>query len=579
MGEPTHKRWVLKQADESVVLRHIETLKVSTVLARLLVLRGLADGESAKRYISSSLRSDLPSPFLMAGMESAVHRLIHAVQHSELICIWGDYDVDGTTGAALLVCFLRQIGVLPLFYVPHRIDEGYGLNISGLRRLKERGVTLVVSVDCGISNAQEIEAARLMGLDVIVVDHHQPPNNLPPAVAIINPHQRDCSFPDKGMCAAGLAFYLVIGLRAKLRDTGWFAASGDPDLRRYLDIVTLGTIADMVPLKGVNRTLIRRGLAELSGSVRPGVIALKQIAGLSAGAVSVGQVGFQLAPRINAAGRVDCGLKIVELLTTESSEVALRIARELDEHNRERRLVEAEVLERALVQAETYMNGGTRYSLVLGGEGWHPGVLGIVASRIVEKFYRPTVVIGFASAEGKGSGRSIRGFHMVEGFRRCANWLVKFGGHEYAGGLSIRADKLERFAEAFEGVARESLTHQDLMPVIDLDAELGFSQIDFSLMREIEVLRPFGVGNPEPLFLTRNVEVCERTNFSNGARFRFRHSGRNLAGVVFGPGEESSVGAGEKVDLAYRLTEKEWNGTSAIELRIIDARSAVLNTA
>lgn len=577
MPVPMHKRWVLKQPDEGIVSRHAEALKVSPLLARLLVLRGLADGESAKRYLSSSLRSDLPSPFLMAGMDSAVHRLIRAVQHSELIGIWGDYDVDGTTGAALLVRFLRHIGAAPLFHVPHRVDEGYGLNIAGLRRLKEMGVSLVVSVDCGISSAHEIEAARLMGLDVIVVDHHQPPDELPPAVAVINPHRHDCSFPDKGLCAAGLAFYLMIGLRAKLRDEGWFAASGDPDLRGYLDIVTLGTIADMVPLKGVNRTLIRRGLTELSGSVRPGVVALKQMAGLPGGAVSAGQVGFQLAPRINAAGRVDYGLKIVELLTTDSSEVALRIARELEEHNRERRLIEGEVLERALVQAQASVNGATCYSLVLGGEGWHPGVLGIVASRIVEKFYRPTVVIGFSAAEGKGSARSIRGFHMVESFRRCADLLVKFGGHEYAGGLSIRADKFERFAEAFEHVARESLTSEDLIPVLDLDERLSFSQIDFSLMRELESLKPFGVGNPEPLFLTPDVEVCERKNFSAGARFRFRHSGRNLGGVVFGGGEDFPMTAGERVDLVYRLTENEWNGTSAIELRIIDSRRTTID--
>jgi single-stranded-DNA-specific exonuclease len=380
------KRWIVKKADEEVVTRQAEQLKISPLLARLLVLRGLAELDSARRYLSSSLRSDLPSPFEMTDMEPAVQRVVDAVKKKELVGIWGDYDVDGTTGASVLVSFLREIGAQPIYHVPHRIEEGYGLNIEGLRRLRERGVSLVITVDCGISNAHEVEAAMEMGLDVVVVDHHQPPEELPPALAVINPHRRDCSFPDKGLCAAGLAFYLVIGLRAKLREAGWFARSGDPDLRRYLDIVTLGTIADMVPLKGVNRTLIRRGLVELGGSTRPGLVALKQVAGIQEGEVSAGQVGFQLGPRINAAGRVDYGIKIVELLTTDSSEVALRIAKELDEHNRERRLIEAEVLELALAQAHVNCNGGERYSLVLGGEGWHPGVLGIVASRIVERF-------------------------------------------------------------------------------------------------------------------------------------------------------------------------------------------------
>jgi single-stranded-DNA-specific exonuclease len=568
------KRWVLKKADDAIVARQSEQLKVSPLLARLLILRGFVDPDSAKRYLSSSLRSDLPSPFEMKDMEPAVHRIVEAIKRKELIGIWGDYDVDGTTGASVVVCFLRQIGAHPIYYVPHRIDEGYGLNVEGLRRLKERGVTLVVTVDCGISNAPEVEAAATMGLDVVIVDHHQPPEELPPAVAVIDPHRRDCRFPDKGLCAAGLAFYLVIGLRAKLRELGWFASSGDPDLRRYLDIVTLGTIADMVPLTGVNRTLIRRGLIELGTSTRPGVVALKEVAHIAAGEVNAGQVGFQLGPRINAAGRVDYGIKIVELLTTDSGEVAFRIAKQLDEHNRERRAIESEVLEQALTQARANVNGGERYSLVLGGEGWHPGVLGIVASRMVERFYRPTVVIGFRDGHGKGSARSIRGFHMVEGFRRCADHLEKFGGHEYAGGLSIDGAKLEPFADAFETVARELLAPEDLLPLLEIDAELNFSDISLPLVRQLEILKPFGIGNPEPLFMSQTVEVCDRKVFSAGARFRFRQDGRVIGGVAFGIGEDFPGAPGTNIDVAYRLDENEWNGTTAVEVKVLSARPA-----
>jgi len=565
------KRWVLKPFDEALAADHAEQFKISPLVARLLIQRGYAESAHARRFLSSSLREDLPSPFEMIDMDPAVHRLIQALRKSEQIGVWGDYDVDGTTGAAVLVTFLREIGADPIYYVPHRIEEGYGLNVEGLRRLKARGVDLLVTVDCGIANAAEVAVAREIALDVIVVDHHQPPEELPRAVAVINPHRRDCSFPDKGLCAAGLAFYLVIGLRAKLRDEGWFPREV-PDIRRYLDIVTLGTIADMVPLKGVNRTLLRRGLAELGASARPGVVALKQVAGVSDGAVSAGQVGFRLGPRINAAGRVDYGIKVVELLTTQSSETALRIAQELDAHNTERRAVEATVLEQALERASVLFDSGSRHSLVVAGEGWHPGVLGIVASRLVERYYRPTVVIGFNGSEGKGSARSIRGFHLVDGFRGCAEHLVKFGGHEYAGGLSIAADKLECFADAFEAVARERLTAEDLRPLLELDAALDFSEIGLGILRELEVMKPFGVGNPEPVFMTADAQVCERKVFASGVRYRLRQADRVVGGVIFGVGEDYPGRPGEMIDVAYRLAENEWNGMTTVELKIADVR-------
>jgi len=568
------KRWTLKAADDASIATLAAQLNLTPLVARVLVLRGIADADSARRYLSSSLRADLPSPFEMAGMAPAVARVVDAVKRKETIGIWGDYDVDGTTGTAVLISFLREIGIDPVYHVPHRIAEGYGLNIEGLKRLRERGVDLLVTVDCGISNAPEVAAARAMGLDVVVVDHHEPPEELPPAVAVINPHRRDCRFPDKGLCAAGLAFYLVIGLRSRLRETGWFTGSAAPDIRRYLDIVTLGTIADMVPLKGVNRTLLRRGLAELGSTRRPGLIALKQVANIQPGDISVGQVGFLLGPRINAAGRVDYGVKVVELLTTDSSDVGQRIARELDDHNRERRAIEAKVLEQALAQAEKQMNAGERYALVLRGEGWHPGVLGIVASRIVERFYRPAVVIGFAGDTGKGSARSIRGFHMVEALRRCGDYLEKFGGHEFAGGLSIDAAQFEGFADAFEAAAHECLAPDDLLPLLECDAQLNLADIGFPLMREIETLKPFGVGNPEPLFMSRGLEIRDRRLFSAGSRFRLSQGARSVGAVAFGVGEDFPGTPGAKIDVAYRLSRNEWNGNSSVELKIIDARPA-----
>jgi single-stranded-DNA-specific exonuclease len=564
------KRWIFREADEASVSRLSEALQLPPLIARLLAHRGVAEPDAARRFLSSSLRSDLPSPFLMTGMERAAERLVTAIARREVICVWGDYDVDGTTGTATLVCFLREIGGNAIYYIPHRIDEGYGLNVEALKQLSARDVGVLVSVDCGVSNYKEVEFAQSVGMDVIVVDHHQPPELLPPALAILNPHQPGCAFPDKGLCGAGLAFYLVIGLRAKLRDAGWFNGAEVPDIRRCLDVVTLGTIADMVPLTGVNRVLSRRGLEELGGSTRPGILALKQVAGVPAGAMTAGQVGFRLGPRINAAGRMDAALKVVEMLTTDSTEEALRIAAELDDHNRERQATEAKVLQEALqhVGAEV----GDRYSLVLGEDGWHPGVLGIVASRLVERFHRPTVVVGFHEGQGKGSARSIRGFHMVEGLRGCADCLEKFGGHEYAGGLTMRQERFSSFAERFEEMARSALTPADLTPLVELDAELDFLEIGIDLMRKIGELEPFGIGNPEPLFVTRGVEIAERKTIKGGARFKLRQGGRTFGAVAFGLDARWTEDCGSQVDVVYRLSENEWNGTYAVELRLIDGR-------
>ncbi len=567
------KRWILKEADDATAAHLAQELELPPLLARILVQRGFADSDAARRFLSSSLSTDLPPPHLLAGMDDAVERICRALRDRERVCVWGDYDVDGTTGAAVLVSFLREIGGEPMFYIPHRIDEGYGMSRQGIEHLHSRDVTLIVTVDCGISNADEVVYAGTLGMDVVIVDHHQLPERLPDAAAaVINPQRPDCAFPDKGLCAAGLAFYLVIGLRANLRESGWFEPNAVPDIRRHLDIVTLGTIADMVPLRGANRVLARRGLVELGSSTRPGIMALREVVGLPPGAVDAGTVAFQLGPRINAAGRMDAAVKVVEMLTTDSRETADDIARELDGHNRERRETEAQVLDEALAQIEE-RRLQDRWSIVVGSRGWHPGVLGIVASRIVERFHRPTIVIGLESGEGKGSGRSIRGFHMVQGMRQCADLLERFGGHEYAGGLSIREEHFEAFADRFEKAARESLREEDLQPYLDVDAEVDFRELSLGLVREMRLLGPFGVGNPEPVFQTRGVEVCERRDFNRVSRFRLRHDEHTVTAVIFGPPEKLPVRVKDNVDIAYRIRENEWQGTHALELRLLDVRA------
>ena len=570
------RRWVLREADETSAARLSRELDLPLLLARILVQRGFADADAARSFLSSSLRSDLPPPHLLAGMEEAVGRIRRALDDRERVGVWGDYDVDGTTGAAVLVSFLRELGCDATFYIPHRIDEGYGMSRQGIEKLHSRQVTLIITVDCGVSNAEEVAFARTLGMDVVIVDHHQLPARMPDAaVAVINPQRTDCAFPDKGLCAAGLAFYLVIGLRASLRESGWFEPDGAPDIRRHLDIVTLGTIADMVPLRGANRVLTRRGLVELGGSTRPGIVALREVAEVPPGPVDAGAVAFRLGPRINAAGRMDAARKVVEMLTTDSRETADEIARELDRHNRERRETEARVLAEALAQIEE-RRLQDRWSIVVGGRGWHPGVVGIVASRIVERFHRPTVVVGLDRGEGKGSGRSIRGFHMVRAMDRCAALLERYGGHEHAGGLSIREENLDPFAEGFEAAAREFLSEQDLAPYLDVDAEVDFGQLSLGLARQMRLLGPFGVGNPEPVLQTRGVEVCERRDFDSVSRFRLRRREHSVTAVAFGAPGQYPGRVNDRVDAAYRLRENEWRGTCAMELRLLETRPAAV---
>jgi single-stranded-DNA-specific exonuclease len=567
------KRWLLRQADEAVVSELSRTLNVPSLIGRILIHRGLTEADGARRFLSSNLRTDLPAPLTMAGMKEGAERLARSLLQREKICVWGDYDVDGTTGAATLVLFLRALGADPMYYIPHRITEGYGVNEEGVKHLRSCGVSLIVTVDCGITNFAEIKLARALGMDVVVVDHHLPPPNLPPATAILNPHRSDCGFPDKGLCAAGLAFYLIMGLRSHLRDAGWFAHANEPDIRPYLDVIALGTIADMVPLRGANRVFTRRGLTELGRSSRPGILALKKIAGIAAGAIEAGQVGFQLGPRINAAGRVDAARKVVEMLTTDSYETAYAIAQELDQNNRARQVMEAEVLEQALQQIEEKnLSANGRCAIVVGAEGWHPGVLGIVASRIVEKFYRPTVVVGFDHGQGKGSARSIRGFHITHAFQECGCLLEKFGGHEYAAGLSLAAENFPPFCERFEEVSKKQLQPEDLTPILEIDGLLEFPDITFALATQIETLQPFGVGNPEPVFMSCNLDVTERKDFNGCTRLRVKQGTRTFTGLAFRREQSAALAPGAKVDLAYRLEKNEWNGTWALELNIVDAR-------
>ena len=571
--EPVAGRlWVARNEsiDPAAVEEFEEQLQLSHLVSRLLAGRDHTP-DSARKFLASRL-SDLPDPFLLPDMDIAVSRLQSAIKNGDAIEIHGDYDVDGITGTVLLFAGLSAMGGAELSYhIPLRLRDGYGLSGGALRDAAERGTRLVVSVDCGVSAHAEAELAKALGLDLIITDHHQPPSTLPEAMAVINPQRKDSQFPFQNLAGVGVAFFLLVALRKRLRDCGWFKDHPEPDLRQYLDLVALGTIADLVPLQGINRTLTRYGLGLLDSDPRVGIKALKQIAAVKE--VSCSAVGFQLAPRLNAAGRMeDAGLG-VELLLEQDMLRALNTARYLDQCNRERRELEKHTLQEA-ERAVAELSGEYTHTIVLGGEGWHPGVIGIVASRLVDRYGRPTVLIALDGDSGKGSARSVRGYHLYHGLQACADHLIAFGGHEMAAGLSISRDHCNDFAVAMEEHARAELSVDDLTPKLYHDGELLLEELDLETLRQMEGLAPFGMGNPEPLLLIESVRARRvQTVGESHLRFIACQGAFSHPAIAFGMLERRQEFEGE-LDLLVSPQINRYQGRETVQLRVKDVRSA-----
>jgi single-stranded-DNA-specific exonuclease len=542
-------------------------LAIAPLTARVLAGRGIDDVAAGRSYLQARL-NDLPDPFLLSGMAPAVDRLVRAVVGSEPILVHGDYDVDGITGSALLVETLRSFGAIASFHLPLRLRDGYGLSAEALRSAAMAGVRVVVSVDCGITAMAEAELARGLGLDLIITDHHLPPETLPPALAIVNPQLPGDSFPGKELAGVGVAFFLLIALRKSLREAGHFAGRSEPDLRRFLDLVALGTIADLVPLIGVNRILTRAGLLILENGERPGIVALREVAGVRR--VTCGAVGFQLAPRLNAAGRLEDAALGVRLLLETSPQEALVTARKLDACNLERRKIEEDTLGQALDRLLLQEEGGK--TIVLADQGWHPGVIGIVASRLVERFYRPTVLIALENGAGKGSARSIKGFHLFRALQDCTDHLDGFGGHAAAAGLSLAEDRVAAFAAAFERVAGECLGEQDLQPVLGFDGEVLLEELTAAAIDDLAGLAPCGMGNPEPAFVVRGVLARQGRVVGTGhLRFTAQQDGYSLPCIAWRMAERAESLAGP-LDLLFTPEINEWHGRRQLQLRIRDLR-------
>ena len=573
-------RWVFPGGDRDVEVQRRAARRLAIELgldplaARVLVARGVSEPQEAARFLSHEL-TDLPDPFRMKGMSAAVERLTRAIVQQEKVTLYGDYDVDGVCSTALLSLFLDAVGASPQTYIPHRIDEGYGLNIRAVERIAQEGTRLLVSLDCGITSVAEVARARDLGMEVVIVDHHTVPGTLPEATAVLNPHQPGCEYPTRALCAAGVAFNLVMALRRSLRTLGWFERRPEPALKPLMDLVALATVCDVVPLTGANRILVRHGLEALGRAARPGIRALKEVAGLEPeGAVSAGQVGFRLGPRINAAGRLDDASVGLQLLRTRNLSEARHLADRLDRENEARQKIERQMLVEAVAQAEERQ--GAR-GLVLWAEGWHPGVVGIVAARVVERFHKPTLIIGVQGGVGKGSARSVEGFHLVEALTECAEHLSRFGGHRHAAGVTLEAQRLHDFRRAFEAVAARQLREEDLEARCRVDVVVQPDELTERAVGALAALGPFGAGNPEPTFVAESLRAQGRiVTAKNGGVAHLKlvlPSAPALDTIGFGMGPRLPEVDGP-VDLAFQPSVETWNGRTRVSLKLRDLRAA-----
>jgi len=556
----------MKAIDEMAATRLREALGVSDATARALVGRGLCDVEDGRVFLGHDL-SGLLDPFLMADMERAVELVEGALDRGAKIRIYGDYDVDGVCATAVLVRALGGLGADVDWYIPHRIDEGYGLNEEAVRQAHTEGVELLITVDCGSTALEEVATARELGMEVVVTDHHRPGDALPEA-PVLNPWRSDSGYPFRELAGVGVAFKLVSAL-ARTR-----GLRSGAELR-FLDLVCLGTVADVVPLLGENRLFVQHGLRELQRSRKVGVRSLIEAAGVGkAGTVATRDVAFGLAPRINAAGRMEDARSAVVLLLTADAGEARRLAAALSEHNDARRTEEQRTLEEAerMIAAEVDLT--RERVIVLGSEEWHPGVIGIVASRLVERYYRPSLLVAISDGQGRGSGRSIAAFNLWEGLKECASLLTRYGGHRYAAGFALAADRIGELRQRISAVAEERLTPDDLRPTIEIDAETPLEEMTLEVATELSRLEPFGTGNPRPVFVTRGAVLEEARCVGDGSHVSMRlasESGRRLGGIWFRAGRLwEGLEVGKKVDVCFRARVDEWGGTPRVQLHVED---------
>jgi single-stranded-DNA-specific exonuclease len=560
------KDWDL-QPESSLVPHLVREAGVTPLQARLLANRGLTDTTAIQSFLSPRL-SQMIDPMRMKGMDEAVKSIVLAMEEHEKITVYGDYDADGLTATALLATFLSHLGLSVETYVPDRLKEGYGLNEAAIKLIRENGTGLIITVDCGISNDREVSLAKRLGMDVVITDHHLVPSGFQPQCPVINPHQPGCSFPFKGLSGVGLAFFLAVGLRAALREKGWFKSRSEPDLRDYLDLVALGTMADRVPLLGQNRILVSGGVSRMADSIWPGIRAIMNVAGVGISDVSSEDLAFRVAPRLNAPGRMGDSLMGLQILMTEKQTEAHVLASKIDATNVRRRALEQEILEQTTAMIDDQME--SRRTLLLASENWHTGVLGIVASRLVDRYHKPVMIAAIKDGIAVGSGRSIDGFDLHSAMKKVSHCFLRFGGHSHAAGFTLEVSQLEALRKGLEEEAQEHLRPKDMIPTIRVDSELSFKNITLDVIHQINALAPFGEGNPEPVFMARSVKVFEsRIVGERHLKLRLGQGGQALDAIAFGLGNRHPL-KGISTDFLFTPEVNRWKGTENVQLKIID---------
>lgn len=575
-SEQHQREWIVWRSEDAKVDEFVHELDLHPKVAHLLLKRGLHDLESAQAFLNPSL-NQMHDPFLMKGMAEGVRIVFEALTRGERIVVHGDYDVDGISSCSVLYEFLQDMGANVGYFIPRRDKEGYGLAIETIRRLQHEGTDLLITTDCGISNVDEIVLARALGMKTIIVDHHTVPAVMPPADAILNPLQPGCEFPFKHLAAVGVAFNFVVGLRKALREYGIFENHlvPEPDLRNYMDLVALGTVADVVPLVDENRLFTRFGLDVLSKRRRAGISALIERACSDVQNANTQTISFQLAPRLNAAGRMGDASICVELLTTRSYARAVKLAGQLEELNKERQISEREIMREALPQAEEQA-ALDRPILVVVGEDWNRGVLGIVASRLMERYHRPAVLIGIEDGMGKGSARSTNGISLIEALERVSDLLVTYGGHTSAAGVALTSEHIDAFRTRLPAAVADMMMNGPVKPPpLDLDGQLSLGDLDQDFLEDIDKLAPFGMGNPEPIFLctptrTSRAKIVGKKHL----RARFHDDQYALDGIGFSMSESKDLLEEGPVAVAFVPKQSTRQGRHRLELHIKDLRRA-----
>ncbi len=566
------KVWKVKTPSHLTPKLALET-GLSPLQAQLLINRGISDSDSALSFLNLRL-ADMIDPMLFKGMDDALMLIREAADNKDRIAIFGDYDADGLTATALLYNFFSSLDLPVSYYIPNRLEEGYGLNKKAVETIGKSGTGLIITVDCGTSHERETAFAQSLGMKVVVTDHHQVPDNFRSNCPVINPHQPGCPFPFKDLAGVGVGFFLAVAVRADLRERGWFKTRPEPDLKEYLDLVALGTVADRVRLMGQNRILVNSGVETLTGTRWAGMKALKEVADLQDSEIVAEDLAFRLAPRLNAPGRLgnpDIGIQV---LTSTDPIAAKNLALRINADNSKRQEIEKEIFDRVEDMIERAGGIGERRTLFLGAEDWHKGVLGIVASRLVDKYYRPSLVFNVRDGLAVGSGRSIDGFNLFRALSQFSQLFEKFGGHAHAAGFTLKTESLKALEEDLESLACEMLGDEDLVPVIDIDAELPFQDITPETVHQLRSLSPFGEGNPEPVFLARSVEALEsRVVGERHLKFRVRQAGegRPFDAIGFGLADEHPL-AGKTIDMVFTPELNRWQGVESIQLRVVDLK-------